>query len=1059
MLRQVICPQGHRYEPVEGTESVCPECGAAASVGELSETFKPLDELPPLPVPAQGTSGDRLPFQLTGYEILEELGRGGMGVVFKARQISLNRTVALKMILGGAQRDELARFKTEAEACAQLHHPNIVQIIEIGERDGQPFIAFEFIEGGTLAQQLAATPVAANASARFVETLARAIDVAHAHKIIHRDLKPANVLLDGETPTSSSPLASRLSSLVPKITDFGLAKRLDQDSGQTRAGSILGTPSYMAPEQAAGNAKTDIGPAADIYALGAILYEMLTGRPPFRGVTPLETVQQVLRDEPVPPRRLQPSIPFDVETICLKCLAKIPQGRYETAEALADDLARFLNGQPIRARPTSWLERTIKWIKRHPTAASLLGAASLALVATVMTIGLTVVMDYNTRLERSLELNRRYQYLGQMNRAQNLWRDNQILRLRQLLDANASSEWRSFEWYYLSRLCHDDLQTFAEHALPVTCVAFSPVENLVASGSGKTTLAGAAVEGFGEVRLWDGESGKLRRLLQGHTREVNAVAFSRDGKQLATAGNDKTARLWKAATGESLFILKGHDEAVTCVAFHPDGRSLASGSRDATIKIWDVATGQEIRTLRQHREPVTSLAFNHDGTRLMSAGGDTQKPDSGEILEWEIPAGKAVAAYGGHRGAVTAVAFHPTVNMFASAGDDHEVRLWSRGKTREVRVLQGHGNRVTCLAFDQTGERIVSGSADMTLIIWDAATGAALWSRQGHTDAIRGITFSADGTRFSSASNDGTVKVWRSQGHQEFRRFAGHGGHVHDVAFSPIGQLLAAASEDHSVQLRDVATGDVRHTLDGHADTVHCVAFSARGDLGWQLVSGSADGTLRFWDATAGKEVARVENPRLQIQTLALEANGARLAYSGSKDGDASSPVAITIWDTLDKKAIATLDGHASAVTSLVFTPDGKRLASTSAGNLKVWDSVSGRELLSIALANAQAPRLAFSPNGRYLAVANGDFDKGTIRLLDARTGKGELALDGHTGSAAALAFTPDSERLVTTDGGKAGAATRIKLWDVQTGHEVLTLSGATGIVLTVNASPRGAAG
>ena len=257
---------------------------------------------------------------------------------------------------------------------ALLHHPNIVQIYEIGERDGQPYLALEFIEGGSLDGLLSGTPAPPQAAAHVVELLARAIHFAHDRKIIHRDLKPANILLVGATDITSR-IANDLwpTNVQPKIADFGLAKRLDLDSGQTRSGSILGTPSYMAPEQASGDGAAAIGPATDVYALGAILYEMLTGRPPFRGVSALETVRQVLQDEPVPPRRLQPNVPLDAETICLKCLAKEPAKRYASAEALADDLARFLAGKPVLARPTSWHERTVKWIRRRPALASLIG--------------------------------------------------------------------------------------------------------------------------------------------------------------------------------------------------------------------------------------------------------------------------------------------------------------------------------------------------------------------------------------------------------------------------------------------------------------------------------------------------------------------------------------------------------------------------------------------------------------------------------------------------------------------------------------------------------------
>jgi formylglycine-generating enzyme required for sulfatase activity len=302
-----------------------------------------------------------------GYAILSELGRGGMGVVFKARQLSLNRVVALKMIQGGglASGEEQRRFRAEAEAVARLQHPNVVQVHEVGEHNGRPFFSLEFCPGGSLDRKLAGTPLPPEEAARLAEALARAVDVAHRKGVIHRDLKPANVLL-GEGG-------------VPKVTDFGLAKFLDDDSGRTRPGQVMGTPSYMAPEQAEGRTN-EIGPATDVYALGAILYELLTGRPPFKGVSAVETMNQVTSAEPVPPSRLQPKVPRDLETICLHCLHKQPPRRYGTALSLAEDLGRFLAGEPIQARPVGVLERAVKWVQRRPTAAALWAVSLLALL-------------------------------------------------------------------------------------------------------------------------------------------------------------------------------------------------------------------------------------------------------------------------------------------------------------------------------------------------------------------------------------------------------------------------------------------------------------------------------------------------------------------------------------------------------------------------------------------------------------------------------------------------------------------------------------------------------
>jgi tetratricopeptide (TPR) repeat protein len=337
-----------------------------------------------------------------GYEILGELGRGGMGVVYKARHLRLNRLVALKMILAGAHAgaQELVRFRHEAEAAASLQHPNIVQIYEIGEEDGRPYLALEFVEGGSLAAQLDGTPQPPDAAGRLIETLARAVHHAHQQGIVHRDLKPANILLvsggvvSGEwsrDTTHDSPLTTH----QPKITDFGLAKRVADSAGPTQSGTILGTPSYMAPEQASGKSR-ETGPTTDVYALGAILYELLTGHPPFKAAAPLDTILQVLSEDPVPPSRLQPKVPRDLETICLKCLHKDQRRRYLDALALAEDLRHFLADEPILARPVGRAERAAKWARRRPALAGLLAVSLIAAVA-LLVLGIS----YQTRLQRS----------------------------------------------------------------------------------------------------------------------------------------------------------------------------------------------------------------------------------------------------------------------------------------------------------------------------------------------------------------------------------------------------------------------------------------------------------------------------------------------------------------------------------------------------------------------------------------------------------------------------------------------------------------------------------
>jgi serine/threonine protein kinase len=443
-----------------------------------------------------------------GYEILSELGRGGMGVVYRAQQVGMQRIVALKMLLAGAHatmRDQ-ARFQREAETIAALVHPGIVQVYEIGVSGGLPYLAMELVEGGNLASHLQTATFKPPEAAELVEHLARAIQVAHERGVIHRDLKPANILL-ASAPTAAD---SGARPTVPKITDFGLAKWLDHGADLTRPGVVAGTPGYMAPEQAASRPE-EVGPAADIFALGAIFYELLAGRPAFHGATPLETVEQVRMADPVPPSRLKAGLPRDLETICLKCLEKNPARRYRTAGDLADDLRHFLNSEPIRARRVGELERLWLWSRRRPTVAALLLTCLLlddVLAATLSPDGSCAVYSTGAKIQC-------------------------------VLAATGEPLW------------HND-----DHRADVKAMTFSP-----------DTTALATVAWDGRVRLLDAATGRVLRFLGTHIGPVRAATFSRDGRLLATAGNTPEVRLWDVTQGEWVRTVRGPTNIIEALAF------------------------------------------------------------------------------------------------------------------------------------------------------------------------------------------------------------------------------------------------------------------------------------------------------------------------------------------------------------------------------------------------------------------------------------------------------------------------------------------------------------
>jgi WD40 repeat protein len=1013
--------------------------GEASSDGTLPES-SPTADRPTVP----------------GYEIEEELGRGGMGVVYRARQLSLNRLVALKMILAGAHASEedLARFRTEAEAVAHLQHPNIVQIHEIGERAGLPFFSLEFVDGGSLASQLDGTPWPALPAAQLVQTLAEAMHYAHQRGIIHRDLKPGNVLLasGGCKPPEASPggLHPPLADLQPKITDFGLAKQLGSDKGQTASGAIMGTPSYMAPEQAGGHSK-EIGPAADTYALGAILYELLTGRPPFKAATAMDTLLQVVAEEPVPLRRLHSKIPKDLETICLKCLEKKPAKRYASAHELAEELARFQQGEPIRARPITAPARLWRWCLRRPLVASL--AATVAALLLFAAVAGPWIAHRQASLQAQAEAQdreaQRAKEMVEQAAAQSIalahgeWLDNNVKGAEALLE-RCPDRFRGWEWHYLTGLCHAELLTLRGHSVAAINAMFSPDGRRIFSAGadgalltwdaatgqqlGKAALkvqgqahfsgegrwaATDSGDGLRDILIWDLAANQPHRTLHGHTEGAAGGAFSPDGRLYASGSLDKTVKIWDLDTAECLLTLRGHSEGITAAGFSPDGKYLASGDLDGGIKIWDATTGQELHTLRGHLNGplmlINQLVFSPDGSRL------------------------------------------------ASASNDGTVKVWDKATGQEMLALRGHIGFVYGVDWSPDGKRLATSAWDQTLGVWDATTGQRLLTLRGHTWAVKSVHFSSDGTRLVSAGIDQMVKVWDATALQEYADLRGHTAPVPSVAFSPDGRTLASASWDKTVKIWEVATHREVLTFRGHDQEVSVVAYSPDGKRIVSATGGvfsAKPGEARIWDAATGKELATLRGHRGPIACIAFSSDGQRIA---SATGSAGSPrlAEIKLWDAASGKEIRDLQGHKGGIFGLAFNPDGSRLASASIdGTVRVWDATTGEVVQTFQAGMGGIFRgLAFSPDGQRLASArgNGSGVEPVVYVWDLQTGKEAFALRGHTHEVYCLTFSPDGKRLATT-----GHDATIKIWDTATGQDLLTLRGHRHEIYSVVFSPDG---
>jgi WD40 repeat protein/tetratricopeptide (TPR) repeat protein len=1058
MPDRFTCPQGHQwesageqpYDPTSGTSILCPVCSASATLSpppaDLQSADTQLGGAPP------ASSSGPLP-AIPGYEVLGELGRGGMGVVYRARQVKLNRLVALKMILSGAHAgpQELARFRSEAEAVARLQHPNIVQVYEVGEHQGLPFFSLEFCPGGSLDKKLAGTPMPPQQAAALVQVLARAMHAAHQRRVVHRDLKPANVLLADDG--------------TPKVTDFGLAKKLDE-AGQTHSGAVMGTPSYMAPEQAAGKIQ-EVGPAADEYALGALLYECLTGRPPFKAATAVDTLMQVVHQEPVPPRQLNPAVPRDLETVCLKCLEKDRGRRYGTAQELADELGRFLAGQEVRARPVGAVEHAWRWCRRNRVVATL-----LLLVAILLSLGIgagtysAALAKGRTRLEKALEEARdargtaeaekeradgearearrqkataelasaeaerqkqraeQFRHVNQLHLANREWESGNVPRAQELLETTRK-DFRGWEYDYLNTLINDPQRTLRGHTDGVTSVCFR--------GDGRRLVSGSADR---TVKVWDTHTGQEVLSLKGHTEQVNSVAVSGDGKRIASGGKDQTVRLWDAATGREILTLKGHTKDVSSVAFSPDGKRLASASFDGTVRVWDAATGREAFTLKGHAEEVHSVAFSPDGKRLASAGADRT------VRVWDAATGREVLSLTGHTGFVFSVAFSPEGGRLASGGDDRMVRIWDARTGNELLALKGHTSFVFGVTFSPDGRRLASASFDQTVRVWDAWTGQEALALKGHTGFVFGVAFSPDGKCLASGGAlDQTVKVWDAAARQQPLTLKGHTGPVSSVAFSPDGKRLVSGGDDQTVRVWDAAAGQEILTLKGHTEVVNSVAVSGDGRC---IASGSKDQTVRLWDAATGREVLTLKGHTKDVLSVAFSPDGKRLA-------SASQDKTVKVWDARTGQEAVSLTGHTGDVFGVCFSPDGKRLASAGGGDrtVRIWDAVTGREILTLNNVHDLAVSVvAFSPDGSRLASAGLD---GTVRVREARTGRELLTLKGHAGLVHSVAFSPDGRRLVS-----GGDDRTVRVWDAAFGQEVLSLRGHANNISGVAFNPDG---
>lgn len=1002
----------------------------------------------------------KLPERIGRFELRGEIGRGGCGVVLLAHDPKLNRDVAIKIPRPEAlvSTDLRERFFREARAAGSVDHPNIVSIYEVGEDGPVSFIAAAYIPGPSLATWLSARPdqIDVREAATLIAVLAAALEHAHTRGVVHRDIKPGNILLQ---PLGSSNESASLADYIPKITDFGLAKLRETTEAVTHTGAVIGTPLYMAPEQAEGRLD-EIGPATDIYALGAIFFELLTGQPPLRGESDVDTLRRIVSDDPPLVRIARPRIPRDLEAICLKCLEKRPAHRYLKSSDLAEDLHRFLSGTPTEARPIGTTRRVWRWARRRPAITALMLVSLLLLVLLVSGTGI-----YNARLANALNTaksernraeaernraeaetlaSRKLLYSAEVRLAYDAWQTLNRARTLELLTRqipdDGQLDLREFAWHWLWGQCHAEIRSFVGHTDEIFSVDFSP--------DGKT-LATASKDGT--ARIWDVSTGKMQHLLEDHTTEVTCVRFSPDGKRLATGSEDCQILVWDPQSGELLFTLSGHENHVLTIAFSQDGRQLASGGRDDCVRLWNLDTKETIRVLTEPSRHVRciryapdgrllvacdeggaihcwntddwtalppfekvegslfAVEFHEDSRRLVAAGRDSI------IYAWDLTGEAPLGQYGGknHESWIRDIGIAPNGTMLATANQNGILRLWDIEKRgidagdALLAAIPAHSGRIWSLAWSPEAKLLATAGADGTVKLWDSARLFDVPAYPSLDGWVGDFSFSANSSTLVTNHNGGKLCRWDVASHTLISSHGTNPGEWGSLAISPEARYAAtAAGTEASVLYQDLDSGEVLFEDSGYSGGVHDLAMSPDATL---LAVASENKTLTLVELSSGKR-RQVLHHQDAVEYSTFAPDGLTLV-TGSRE--------LRLWDVQSGDLLWRRREHEANPRSAVFSPDGELMAvSVGDHSIDLVNASSGETLESLEDNHGRAGCLAFSPDGNVLAV--GYPQPSVITLWDMRTSQELCVLDPQLTFLFALAFSPDGKRLVVS-GHKGG--------------------------------------
>jgi WD40 repeat protein/serine/threonine protein kinase len=989
---------------------------------------------------AKAPAPEELFSSLGRFEIVRQLGAGGGGVVLLARDPALDRFVALKVPRPKAlfSSDLRARFVREARAAARLKHPNLVSVFEAGEIGTVCYIASTYCDGPDLAAWLKerSRPVSGFEAASIAAVLADAIDYAHGQGVLHRDLKPSNVLLEPSKAAIEDCLEPGLFPFTPKITDFGLAK-LNGAVTETRSGAMLGTLAYMSPEQA-DSRRGACDPSTDVYGLGAILYELIAGVPPFQGQNDAETLQRVLNHDPVSPSRLRADISPDLEAICLKCLEKAPRRRYPAAAELAADLRRYLAGRPTHARPLNRLQRFSKWTRRQPALAALTAIACVASIAIAAMTSIYIVQlrKANSSAESSraaaeistaeakhhLEMANQHLYASQMRLAYQWLVQGELQQADTLLKTYAPgtprAQLRGFEWFHLQRQFHGERLTLEGHTGEVYAVTFTPDGRQVVSGGED-----------GTIRWWDATGGQAQQTVAAHRSCVNVLDHSPDGRLLASGSCDGTIKLWDATTHELIQMLDMAGVQIHAMAFSPsDSNCLAAagerpppGRPHPFVTIWSAREGEVVRSFDTDRDRTDSLAWNPSGTRLYVA--------SGNILECDLDSGTVTTKDDAEAQSVVARADELYLGL---GGPIHRTANASKPI-----VLRGHVGAVEALALSPRGDRLVSGGSDKTIRIWDTKSDACLQVMVGHSARVEAVAYSPRGATLASASFDGTVKLWnetpQSQHAISFECCPLLRNDPVCVALSADLRYLAAMTRYDELGIWCVSDASLVDSIPLVAPTAP-ITFLPNQHVLFGLRTTSPN-QVTLWDVDARKSIEAYRVP-------------ADVGLVVHPYGDCLLMVRDTAVEIVERAnghvrwQVARPDLSQGRLVKVepVFSPSGDSLAITVRGNEGSWMFEAANRFAPLQIDHAVR---AISPSERFLAAGTHERE---VVLVD-RAQQRELAILPHDVSVGAVVFSPDDKTVVTACGDGS-----IRLWHVQTGQEITRFDGGGGLLVRFSA-------